>query len=218
MIERPKQAVAPLSQQVKALSAHEMAQENLFKTIRAMVAEKKMNRRQGELATMYLLSDPVLGLANEELLLEKYSKKEIDAAINEADEAVEAGTTFGKHIAALRAQVEGVTNAISGAPKEAVKEVTDEALTRLANITFNTESEGLDGNERRVQEKLARWAVIHIARWSLRKTPEEVGAITKLAPATITTTIRSAREEYLAKHTFYDKVNLICKELGIPRP
>ncbi len=189
----------------------------LMEKIHGRVNEGKLTRRQAKTVAIYLLSDPVLRIMDENNLHKIYPKQDIDAAIDAADDAVTNGSPFGEQIREIRSEIEGVELRTPEPPREITREMVED-LVRLAENRYKKDLPGLNGKERNANEKLMRWAIILIARRCMDKGIAEAGAIAKVAKSTSHMMFKQAREEYAARDTFYNNIRSICKELDLPSP
>ena len=163
------------------------------------------------------------GLVREERellnILPNINPREIKRAQVVAAEQSPAGDTLRKLVYSTLVEITArPESVVPGVPETQTVETVGELLRRVAKKHFNVDPDKSNTNENRARAKLARWAMIRIAQISLKMDPEEVAKIAEVKVPSIELMERDGREEYLAKDTFYKKVQDICKELGVPAP
>ncbi len=227
MLEKSKSGQTPTREKIKTpKELHFDATLNVvagaFKGVTADHIKKgaqTINARRARIASIYLLTDPVLGLATEDEvgMLLNASAREMEDAIDEVDRAVEKGTELGKFIQTLRATLEG-HRPTTTEEKPADNLSQEERLVELARVHFTPEPGTERSPAQASPKKLARWAIILIAEKSLGKDREGAAALANVVKGSVTMMEKEGRHEYAAEGTFYEKVRRICKEIGVPSP
>lgn len=213
-METPKQIKSPLDASgflsSKAIARDKLIasvslpqEEDWFAATVHLLEARRLVRDEGEL-------QDVLGC----------SGKQIQAARERATQALASKDTLGRYI-------EMRTHETSEKPEEAPRpaeaagkklERPEKALAATAKRYFSANPEHIGKMELRRREKYVHWAVILIAQLVLKKTVDEAAEIAGVESISASHMRRDGREEYAAKGFFYETVQKICKELGIPAP
>jgi hypothetical protein len=147
------------------------------------------------------------------------SRKQILAARSHGAQALAAQDELGKY---LKVQVAAPAEATLGVQKQPEPEETngpiEKRLVESARKHFGVDDTNVGGNELKRRGRYVNWAVLLIAQASLGKKPYEAAVVASVQPASIANMRRDGREEYATKGYFYETVQKICKEIGIPSP
>jgi hypothetical protein len=171
------------------------------------------------MAHAYLLQK--LGLArdaNEIMGILGCAPKDITDAGKLATENSDAGVAFRTLIQKIEDDGTGSGNASAQNSDAGVEESIEEKLQRLAKKHFDPVPKGLAANSHVRPERLARWAIMHIAFYTLKKTLMEAAQIAGITNESFARrTRKEAEEEYAAKDVFYREVGAVREELGFTK-
>jgi len=198
------------------------ARDILSQKIKDRVATGEINNRQARIAQIYLLNSPLLQLTNNTKEIQRVlqcTEWEVRNAIARGMEEVSKRSEFGVLMGTIQKKMEPIRNAsIPITESKNQKELPKNKLSRIARAIFNADPRQLRGNKLKTQQRLASWAIVLIACQSLNKTLPEAAELAGLEVSSVSEMLPSGREEYSPKGDFYEKVQTICKELGIPAP
>jgi len=89
-------------------------------------------------------------------------------------------------------------------------------VVRLANAIFV--GTGATGNELRRRQGFANMAAALILREAQRSSNDEIASVLMLQANTVSRLLRDARDEYVARGSFFREIGNICDECGIAAP
>ncbi len=129
---------------------------------------KNINDKRARVAALYYLTDPALRFASDEQISVylNASEREIEDAIEAADTDVEEGTEFGKLLQKIRNGPDQMATATDLRRSE--EPPIEERLAPAVNEVFLVGEKPYNIGQTS-DKKLARWAVVFIARRCLHK-------------------------------------------------
>ena len=194
-------------------------QQIVLERVEAAIKTSTLAEQDKNVASVYLLTAltdndrPLAGEA-EIMKLLRCSPAVMKAAKKDAAYAVKRQSGLGTIIQSLARDIINPEKTKKGQSENAEDQVSK--LQRLCRAAFIQEKEDGNKNVWKQQDRLARMAMMYIARWGMKETIEEAAKIAQITnAATIEHLMEEARQEYAARNVFYNNANSICKELGI---